>query len=71
MGATAPINFEKSLIAPIDSDPKHYSMSRFRQFSSENGGCKEILHPLIEIAKEGPAFSKKAYFPTIFALCKV
>ena len=52
MGATAPVNFEKSL--PIDFDLKYYNMSGFRQFSCENVGCKEILHPLIEIAREDP-----------------
>ena len=54
MGATAPIDFEKSLIAPIDFDEKPNIMNEFWQFSCENAGYKETLHPSIKIPKEGP-----------------
>ena len=47
MGAMAPIDFEKSLISPIDFDEKPYNIHQFWQFSSENGGYKETLHPSI------------------------
>ena len=47
MGAIAPIDFEKSLISPIDFD-----------FSSENRGYEETLHPSIKISKEGPDVHK-------------
>ena len=53
MGATAPINFEKSLIAPIDFYEKHYNVHRFWQSSSKNGGYTETLHPSIKISKDG------------------
>ena len=56
MGATAPIDFEKSLIAPIDFDEKPKSIHRFWQFSCENEGCKGILHPSIKIPKDCPVF---------------
>ena len=54
MGATAPIDFEKCLIAPIDFDKKPYSIHRFRQFPCEIEGYIETLHTSIQIPKDEP-----------------
>ena len=54
MGATAPIDFEKSLIALIDFEERPYDIHRFWQISCEKEGHKEILHPSIKIPKDAP-----------------
>ena len=54
MGATAPIDIEERLFAPIDFDEKPNIMHQFRQFSCENASYQETLHPSIKNHKEGP-----------------
>ena len=54
MDATAPIDFEKSLIALFNFDKNSYDIHRFWQISWENGGYKENWHPLNKITKDGP-----------------
>ena len=62
MGATSPNNFEKSLIAPIDFDGKHYNIHWFWQISCKYGGYTETLHPSIKISKEDPGLSPDISF---------
>ena len=60
MGVIAPIDFEVSLIAPIDSDDKSEIIPYFHDIHFTL--IEKGLHPLIRILKESPVsqtFSSK------------
>ena len=48
------LEWSKGATAPIDFDGKLNSIHWFWQFSFENDGYSETLHPLIKNPKEGP-----------------
>ena len=55
MGATAPIDFEKGLIAPINFRWKQGLKGRLHLSIEIPLGLLGILHPLIEIPNDAPA----------------
>ena len=57
MGTIAPINFEKSVIATIDTEENSIVAIDFDDVYMNfdwKRGCKESLHPLIKVSKEVP-----------------
>ena len=56
MGAIAPINFEKDLIAPIDFSWKEGFKGNLHPIIETPYGLLGILHPLIVIPSDTPEY---------------
>ena len=59
MGATAPIDFEKSLVAPINFDKKSNSTTDFDNFHEKLGVTKKLcIHRLGQFSCENVGYKE-------------